>query len=104
MEVLRRFKLKLKQLPTKDSRLVEFRKVHTFVEAVGPRMKKEIKRFLDLFNPGCNETKDIDWNDLVKAIKQVANYKRWEEEEEDQNREMSMLIEEIQKLKTMVAR
>ena len=103
MELLREFELKLKQLPTKDSRFIEFRKVETFLEAAGPKMKKEINRALDLFHPGRDED-DTEWIDLVKAVKQVAECRRREEEDEGQGREVQALIEEVQKLKSMMAK
>ena len=103
MELLREFELKLKQLPAKDSRFIEFRKVETFLEAAGPKMKKEINRALDLFHPGREED-DTEWSDLVKAVKQVVECRRREEEDEGQGREVQALIEEVQKLKAMMAK
>jgi hypothetical protein len=55
MEILREFKLKLKQLPARDAKFIEFTKVETFLEAAGPRMRREINSALDLFQPGRDE-------------------------------------------------
>lgn len=40
MELLREYEQKLKQLPNKDSRFIEFTKVETFLEAAGPKMRR----------------------------------------------------------------
>lgn len=66
-------------------------------------MRRDINWAMDLFHPRWNKD-DTEWADLMKTVKQVVDCKIREETETEQNQEVQVLIEEIQKLKTMVAR
>lgn len=72
------------------------------METTNSQMRRDINRALDFFHLGRNED-DTKWVDLVKAVKQVADCRR-QEEEECQTREVQMFIEEIIKLKAMVTK
>ena len=49
----------MKMLATKDWRLINLKKVETYLEVAWPKMKREINRAMDLFKPR-REEEDTD--------------------------------------------
>lgn len=66
-------------------------------------MKREINTALDLYNPRLDKD-DKKWTELVNVVKQVVDCRRQEREDEEQNREVQVLVKKIQKLKAMVVK
>jgi hypothetical protein len=73
------------------------------LEAAGPKMKREINRAIDLFNPGQDED-DMQWQDVEKVVKQVASCKKREEEDEGQSQKLQSLVAEVHKLQKLMAK